>query len=499
MKKLSKVVLFLLLCGVVLFTANKIFKEKFVTDNRQTYMADTLYELPENSVEVAVCGSSQIAFGVSGMELYEKYGISAYSTGSPNQAILCSYGWLRELDKTQDIKVCLLDVSQMTEINRESFYRQAIDPMRLSRNKIDIVRRHLAEDENADSLFSYVCPLVKYHARWEELTRTDFRYTVEDSSLYRGNFPTDYNYSFASYNNLMKTEPKTTGEKALLEDRSVEALRAIKDYCDENDIALVLFKTPKEDWTESYQKQMREMANELDVPLLDYATEEGCRELGLDYYTDFKDPQHLNLRGADKLSDALGVYLTEHYDLTDFRVTNPMDDAVLEDYHAVKRKAYFKTEGDVVTYLTQLGEEYLSTGDYDVILQLTDDAVCQLWTEEMQAAFESCGFETDIASLEGKTYAAYIAGGTTEEKTGTSRELVLTGTMTNGGTLEATSILRENRQKDAEIKAGGTSGNYTGFGLNLLLYDHTQNVIAEECTIARCPDGVLRANFVPDR
>lgn len=499
MKKLSKVALFILLCGVVFFTADRIFKEKFVTDNRQTYMADTLYELPENSVEVAVCGSSQIAFGVSGMELYEGYGISAYSTGSPNQAVLCSFGWLRELDSRQDIKVCLLDVSQMTEINRESFYRQAIDPMRLSWNKIDIVRRHLAEDEDSDSLLSYLCPLVKYHARWEELTRTDFQYTVEDSPLYCGNFPTDYNYSFTDYHALMKSESEKTEEKTLLEEQSVEALRSIKEYCDENDIALVLFKTPKEDWTESYQEQMRELADEMDVPLLDYATEAGCRELGLDYYTDFKDPQHLNLRGADKLSDALGAYLTEHYDLTDFRETSPMDDAVLEEYHAVKRSAYFKTESDVVSYLTQLSEDYLSTGEYDLILQLTDDAVCPLWTEEMQEAFESCGFETDIASLEGKTYAAYIAGGTVTEKTGGSRELVLTGTMTNGGTLEAASVPRENRQQDAEIKAGGKSGNYTGFGLNLLLYDNTQNVIAEECTIARCPDGVLRANFVPDR
>ena len=72
MKKLSKVALFILLCVVIFLTANRIFKEKFVTDNRQTYMADTLYELPEDSVEVAVCGSSQIAFGISGMELYEK-------------------------------------------------------------------------------------------------------------------------------------------------------------------------------------------------------------------------------------------------------------------------------------------------------------------------------------------------------------------------------------------------------------------------------------------
>ena len=117
----------------------------------------------------------------------------------------------------------------------------------------------------------------------------------------------------------------------------------------------------------------------------------------------------------------------------------------------------------------------------------------------MQEAVASCGLQTDIASLEGKTYAAYIAGGKTVEKTGGARELVLTGTMTNGGTLEAVSAPKENRQKDAEIKAGGTSGNYTGFGLNLLLYDNTQNVIAEECTIARCPDGDLRANFVPDR
>lgn len=498
MKKLSKVALFILLCVVVFLTANRIFKEKFVTDNRQTYMADTLYELPEDSVEVAVCGSSQIAFGISGMELYEKYGISAYSTGSPNQSILCSLGWLRELDKRQDIKVCLLDVSQMTEINRESFYRQAIDPMRLSWNKIDIVRRHLAEDEDADSLFSYLCPLVKYHARWEELTRTDFRYTVEDSPLYRGNFPTDYNYSFTDYNALMKTEPGETDE-TLLEEQSVEALRLIQAYCDENDIALVLFKTPKEDWTESYQSQMKELAEEMNLPLLDYAAAEGCRELGLDFYTDFKDPQHLNLRGADKLSDALGAYLTEHYDLTDFRETGPMDDAVLEKYHAVKREAYFKTESDVVSYLNQMREDYLSTGEYDLILQLTDDAVCSLWTDEMQDAFASCGLQTDIASLEGKTYAAYITGGKTVEKTGGARELVLTGTMTNGGTLEAVSAPKENRQKDAEIKAGGTSGNYTGFGLNLLLYDNTQNVIAEECTIARCPDGVLRANFVPDR
>jgi hypothetical protein len=504
MKRIAKAAVFLSLCAALLLLTTKIYSKKFTNDNCQSYMVDELYQLEQNSVEVVFCGSSQVVFGVSGMELYERYGISAYSTGSPNQPILCSLGWLREIDKTQDIKVCVLDTSQLMEIGDESSYRQSIDLMHLSTNKWDIVQQHVQETkaeedgEASDSLLSYLFPLLKYHTRWDSLTKQDFCYSVEDSPLFRGNYPANYTYSFSGYSDLMDTESEDA-DNLTVKERQKNALVQMKQYCEENGIALLLIKTPKADWTESRQKNMQELAEELELPYLDYATEEGCQELGLDFYTDFKDPQHLNLRGADKLSDAVGAYLEEHYDLTDFRETAPMDDAVLEEYETIRRQAYFKTEGDVVEFLTQVQEDYLSTGDYDLVLTLNDDAICDAWTDEMQAALAACGIQTDISQLKGKTYVASVVGGTAEEKTSTSKELTRRGTLSNGGSWKATSTQQTDRLTRPEIETDGTTTEFAAFGLNLVLYNSTTKEFAAQTAIALCPDGTLRANLEPER
>lgn len=507
MKKIAKAAVFLALCAVLLLYATKIFQTKFTNDNCQTYMADELYLLEDNSVEVVFCGSSQVVFGVSGMELYEDYGISAYSTGSPDQSVLCSLGWLREIDKTQDIKVCVLDVSQLMEVSDESSYRQSIDQMHLSRNKLELVRQHVRESaafsgagelEQADSQLSYLIPFLKYHARWESLMRKDFCYTVEESTLFRGNYPADDTYSFSSYDNLMEPETKKKS-KIQVKEWEKTALLQMQQYCEENGIALVLIKTPKEDWTETKQERVQALAEELGLPYLDYATEAGCEELGLDFYTDFKDPQHLNLRGADKLSDAVGAYLKQHYDLTDFRETAPMDDAELEKYHAVRRRVYFKTEGDVVSFLTQLQEDYLSTGEYDLVLELSDDAICDAWTDEMQAAWERCGLTTDLSQLKGKTYVASIVNGTVEEKSSAARELTRTGELSNGGSWKATSTMQSDRLTRPEIQTGGSTTEFAASGLNLVLYHSTAGEITAQSAIALCQDGRLRANQEPER
>lgn len=503
MKKIAKAVVFLFLCAVLLIYATNLFQTKFTNDNCQTYMADELYLLEKNSVEVVFCGSSQVVFGVSGMELYEKYGISAYSTGSPNQSILCSLGWLREIDKTQEIKVCVLDVSSLTEISDESSYRQSIDQMHLSFNKLDLVRQHCAETiesgfEPADSMLSYLIPFLKYHSRWESLMRKDFCYTVEDSTLFRGNYPADDTYSFSGYVNLMDKEDGKKSSATVYE-RQKTGLLQMKQYCEEHDIALVLIKTPKSDWTESKQELAQGLAEELGLPYLDYATEAGCQELGLDFYTDFKDPEHLNLRGADKLSDAVGAYLEQHYDLTDFRQSAPMEDAVLQKYHEIRQKTYFKTEGDVVSFLTQMEEDYLSTGEYDLVLELSDDAICDAWTDEMQAALEQCGLETDISQLKGKTYVASIVGGKGKEKSSTARELTLNGKLSNGSRLRATSTRQKDKLTRPEIQTDGRTTEFAAFGLNLVLYNSTTREFAAQTAIALCPDGTLRANLEPER
>ena len=54
-----------------------------------------------------------------------------------------------------------------------------------------------------------------------------------------------------------------------------------------------------------------------DIPF--YAWQAHAEELGFCYETDFRDEGHLNGYGAQKMTDALGTYLTEICELTDHR------------------------------------------------------------------------------------------------------------------------------------------------------------------------------------
>lgn len=492
-KNFAKAVLFAAIFVVALYAVTKIFTAKFTDNNCQSYTAAQLYELDKNSVEVVLGGSSQAVFCVNAMELYDKYGISAYGTGSPNQPTLVSLGWLREMNKTQNIKVAVLDTSQLFEEVDESFYRQTLDTMHFSANKLDILRQHIAESDTADDLLSYLFPIIKYHDRWESLEEQDFTFSTANSPMYMGTRMADYVYSFDNYEDLMDDE-EIAGESLDMIDYQKSGLEKYAAYCKENGIELLLIKTPKEDWTETKDKKTQQLADELGVTYINYASKEWGEKLGLNYYSDFKDPQHLNVRGADKVADALGKYLSEHYDLTDFRETSPKSEEYMDTYHAKRTEAYFLTNSDVVEYLKELKENYIDQGDYDVLFELTDDKICSVWTEEMQKALESCGIQTDIRTLKSTAYTGSIVGGKVKETTGNETEMQVTGKFGNGFPFVCTSIPSGNSASRATFIINGVRKYSSTKGLNIFLYNHTTGEILDTPTVAVCTDGKLRLN-----
>ncbi len=494
MKKIfAKAVVFAAIFVAILFGITKIFTAKFTDNNCQSYTAAQLYELDKDSVEVAISGSSQAVFCVNAMELYDKYGISAYGTGSPNQPILASLGWLRELNKTQDIKVAVLDTSQLFEEVPESFYRQTLDTMHFSSNKLDIVRQHIAESDTADDLMSYLFPIIKYHDRWEDLEKQDFTFSTADSPMYMGTRMADYVYSFDNYEDLMDNE-KINNESLDMIDYQKAGLEKYAAYCKENGIELVLIKTPKEDWTETKDKKTQQLADELGVTYINYASKEWGEKLGLNYYSDFKDPQHLNVRGADKVADALGAYLSKTYNLTDFRETAPKSEQYMDAYHAKRTESYFLTNSDVVEYLKELQSSYIDQGDYDVLVQLTDDNICGAWTDDMQKALEQCGIQTDIRTLKDTAYTGSIVGGKVKEKTGGATEMAVTGTFGNGFPFVCTSTPSGNSASRSMFILNGVRKYMSAKGLNIFLYNHTTGEILDTPTVAVCTDGKLRLN-----
>lgn len=504
-KKICKTIVFVVLFVAVLLGLTKIFTAKFIDNNCQSYTAAQLYEQPENSIEVVFSGSSQMVFGISSMKLYDDYGISAYGTGSPNQAILCSLAWLREINKTQDIKVAVLDASQLFERVGESDYRQTLDTMKLSSNKIDIVQQHIAETERllaeegdqagveeSDSLLSYIFPIIKYHTRWEELTKSDFTFSTEDSPMFMGTRMADYVTSFSDYENWMADESEMSEEDLTMAQYQKDGLLKYKEYCDENGIEMLLIKTPKSDWTETKDRKTQELADELGIPYINYSSKKQCEELGIDFHSDFKDSEHQNVRGMDKMADAVGAYLHEHYDLTDFRESNLKDEAYMEAYYAARDMACVLTEGDVADYLNVIREDYLASGDYDIAIELTDDTILSWWTDEMQEALEACGFQTDLRTLKGKAYAGVrIANGEVEEETD-DKQVTMSGKLGDGleYLLETTRV-----QEDAatpSFRVNGVKKKFSGRGLNILFYESTTNKILDTATVMVDEDGTLK-------
>ncbi len=492
-KRIFRGIVFAAIFLVLLGAVTRVLVIKFTDDNCQTYMAEELYELEENSVEVAIGGSSQAVFCVSGMEMYEEYGISCYSTGSPNQPILCSLAWLRELDRRQDLKVAALDISQLFEDCEEISYRQALDPMHLSANKVGIVRQHVREDEGADSLLSYLFPLVKYHSRWSEMTKEDFALETDNGMMFLGNRMSNKVYSFDDYDDLVLDEQlmQSRGELTVI-DKQRAALVQYAQYCEDHGIELVLFKTPKEDWSTGKDETVQELADELGVPYVNYASREGCEQLGIDFYADFKDPQHLNARGAEKVSRQLGKYLVEHYALTDYRETAPKSEQEMKTYHAKKRKCYFLSNVDPVEYLNELQERYLSTGKYDLVCQLTDDSIQEGWTQELQDAFEACGFTTDLRTLDHEAYVGAVINGETQEWIGDSRKLVIEGQLGNGRLFRANSKANGHSTAELKLTVNGVRKEFSIKGLNILVYNHKTEHILDLPTLFLCVDGELR-------
>lgn len=492
MKKIIvKCIAFVLIFAVLFAGATKVFTAKFLDNNSQSYIAGEMYELDDDSVEVVISGSSQAVFCVSSMELYEKYGISSYGTGSPNQPILCSLGWLKEMNDRHNIKVAVLDISQLYEEQSESFFRQTLDTMKLSKNKYEIVKQHVEERKNADSMLSYLIPLIKYHTRWNQLTRDDFTFSLDDSPVFMGHRLGDYVYSFDSFDQLIEREEEFE-EKPEMVDYQKKALIQYVDYCKENGIEVVLIKTPKKDWGNIKEAETQQLAEELGVPYISYATKEGCEQIGIDFYSDFKDQSHLNVRGADKLSDALGEYLKQNYDLEDRRQTNPLSDEYLEKYHAAHDRAYFETNGDVASYLTELGENYLSTGEYELVAQLTDDSICGSWSDEMQAAIEKCGITTDVASLGGTAYVASVVAGEAAEQTSDQPILEYMGSFSTGSAFLATSTPNGNSTALPTITKNGEKMELPEKGLNLYLYSTVTREVVDTPTVTVCADGQLR-------
>ena len=317
-KKIIKGICFALIFVALFAFFQKLLQAKWIASDSENSASTSAWieyrSLEENSLDVLFLGTSHSYFAVDPMYIYENTGITSYVFGGPGLRFDLTYMNLEDALKTQSPSVVFLDMSaiQFDFQQTEAKCHKVLDQMPMSKSKIEYAFDNDSEEmKPLDVLF----PFFRYHSRWCELGENDFKFVLNDldETFIRGPYVT-YQTKLTEFHFYEDVE-------YVLTERNLDYLKRMKALCDEKGIELVLYKIPTPTWYESQSKGAVELGEKLGVPYLELFYE--VDKIGLDVTTDFRDENnHLNQRGAEKLSQYLSEYLEEHYELQDQRPTN---------------------------------------------------------------------------------------------------------------------------------------------------------------------------------
>ncbi|MBQ7636593.1 MAG: SGNH/GDSL hydrolase family protein [Lachnospiraceae bacterium] len=311
MKKIIR----LLLCTALLVTAlwflQRLLVPKYFGDVTEgAFTAEYYRDEPDH--EVLFLGDCEAYENFDPVYLWEHYGINSYIRGSAQQLVWQSYYMLEDALRYETPKVVVMNVLAMkyNEPQSEAYNRITLEGMKWGLPKIRAINASMTEEEH---FIEYVFPLLRYHDRLFKLSSDDLKYMFKTERV-----------SYNGYYLRVDTKPaeNVPGGKQLTDynfgDKAWKYMNMIADLCEKKGIDLILVKAPSlyPYWYSEWEEQIEEYAAKRDLKYINYL--ELTEETGLDLTEDTYDGGlHLNVYGADKITEHLGKVLSEEYGLTD--------------------------------------------------------------------------------------------------------------------------------------------------------------------------------------
>ena len=298
---------------IILSLLQRLLMPKYMTAIFEGNLVAEYYNEKKDH-DVIFIGDCEVFSNISPITLWENYGITSYIRGSAEQLIWQSYYLLEETLKYEKPDVVVFNVLSMksNEPHKESYNRLTLDGMKLSSSKIGAVRSSMLDEEE---FITYIFPLLRYHSRWSELSSEDFKYLFKRDKVSHNGY-------------LMRTDIKPVGvvpkgnklPDYRFGENTYYYLDRITQLCGENGIKLILIKAPSvyPYWYDEWDEQMVNYANENELTYINFLNL--ADEIGIDYSKDTYDGGlHLNLSGAEKLTNYFGNILQESFELRDRR------------------------------------------------------------------------------------------------------------------------------------------------------------------------------------
>ncbi len=474
-----KAVIFAIITAFVVTGINRIENPKYFYNSTwpTTATYTGFYKMPKNSVDVLFFGSSHAASSMCPQELYDKYGITSYNLGCEQQNLLVSYYWLKEALKYQKPKAVVVDTymlqlySDKEPLNTsEACTRKAIDYMRWGKVKCSAISDICKEDTNQD-IWSYYLTNIRFHNRWTWLEESDFTYsqlakhyeTKGYAPLYNSNSNQNYkSFSVDDVNGKHELHPLMT-----------KYMSKIVDLCRENNIEIILIKTPTKQTGVEYHNAVQALAAENHVKFFDLNEKSEYLKLKYNFDLDMADAGHPNVSGATKITNYVGRMLQSEYGIESRK------DAAWDNskwyWRDVKAMYSLSRENDIVRYLKKINNER-----YSIFMAVKDEASGGL-KKEVADAMHEMGF---AFALEGQWRNSYVAVKTPDEifEKVSAQEIKKDGTFRDGRVGYKISSAGYDCGNAASICLSGTEYSKNQRGINIVVYDNIgQKVIDSVC------------------
>lgn len=259
-----------------------------------------LGERPD-SIDLLILGDSEAYTAISPLLLWEQRGYTSYVCATSSQRLSYTKVMLERAFRSQKPRLVLLET-------------------------LPIYRRVSLQDVLFNELSQFF-PVFRYHDRWKRLTLQDLTGPVRAQA-------TDPNKGYVPIQKIVPYQPgdymAPGSEPAPPAAVNKLYIRLIRDLCREHGAQLLLVSTPSPfNWSYARHEGVQALAQELDCPYLDLNL-----TLPMDWSTDTYDKgDHLNCRGAEKVTRCLGDYLAEQGLLPDRR-----QDPAFQSWHQALRQ-----------------------------------------------------------------------------------------------------------------------------------------------------------------
>lgn len=453
---------------------------KFFTDidwpTTTTYAG--FYELEKNTADVLFLGSSHGVTSFLPQELYNQYGITSYNLGCEQQGMVTSYYWLKEALRYQSPKAVVLecyfcfpymvDEPLNTE---ESYTRKAFDFMKWSPVKAEAVKTVCEVDDKQD-VWSYYFPNVRYHTRWENLDRNDYRYKEMAGKAGLKGFAPLYFYLGEPGEGFVPHDTDETDECAQMAPLMLEYLDKINDLCAQNDIHLILTITPAMAADLTKCNAVQAYADEKGLTFISFNEQNVYRQMDYQMAVDNCDDGHPNIWGAMKVTNYMGAVLRDQFGIESN--LQPQWENSKEDYAFIMDQCSLDHTGDIDAYLAALNHE-----QYAVILASKDEFTTSL-RESTIDLLRQLGLSADLAGQEGCNYLAVVSDGKVLLEEVSFEPIAYQGAIQDGYMpLYARSMKDEWGNGLASVIIDGEEYSKNQSGLNIIVYNNQTRKIVD--------------------